>query len=107
MLPALTRTLILGGILAMGLTTAIVPPAHAQDAVIEDYIPPELLDPNLQGVEIRRLQDRVAALEATQERLVDRTNLLTDRLNAVLRVLNGEVTSVEEADTHGSASEGG
>lgn len=54
----------------------------------QDYIPPQNLDPNLMAIQIKRLEDRVLALETTNERLVDRVRVLTDNYNALIEFLN-------------------
>lgn len=56
---------------------------------VSDYIPPENLDPNLMAIQIKRLEDRVLALEQTNERLVDRVRVLTENFNALVEYLKG------------------
>lgn len=62
----------------------VSPPA----TVTEDYIPPQNLDPNLMAIQIKRLEDRVLALETTNERLVDRIQVLTEKFNTLIEYLN-------------------
>lgn len=57
---------------------------------VQDYIPPENLDPNLMAIQIKRLEDRVLALEQTNERLVERVRVLTENYNALVQYLKGE-----------------
>lgn len=54
---------------------------------VSDYIPPENLDPNLMAIQIKRLEDRILALEQTNERLVDRVRVLTENYNALVEFL--------------------
>lgn len=58
------------------------------ETVTEDYIPPQNLDPNLMVIQIKRLEDRVLALETTNERLVDRIQVLTEKFNTLIEYLN-------------------
>lgn len=70
---------------AQNATEAVEPPAVG----VSDYIPPENLDPNLMAIQIKRLEDRVLALEQTNERLVDRVRVLTENYNALVEYLKG------------------
>ena len=65
-------------------------PVEPPPVVSQDYIPPENLDPNLMAIQIKRLEDRVLALEQTNERLVDRVKVLTENYNALVGYLRGD-----------------
>lgn len=56
---------------------------------VSDYIPPENLDPNLMAIQIKRLDDRILALEQTNERLVERVRVLTENYNALVEYFKG------------------
>lgn len=87
-----------GAVLAAGLLCVVPISVGAQSATdsveppavgVSDYIPPENLDPNLMAIQIKRLDDRVLALEQTNERLVDRVRVLTENYNALVEYLKG------------------
>ena len=55
---------------------------------MQDYIPPQNLDPNLMAIQIKRLEDRLLAQETTSERLAERVVVLTENYNALIEFLN-------------------
>lgn len=68
--------------------------APAQRAVepnavaVDEYVPNQYLDPNLLAIQVRRAEDRILALEETNERLIRGYNDLAEKYNALREYLN-------------------
>lgn len=60
------------------------PPAVDAD----EYVPNQYLDPNLLAIQVRRAEDRILALEQTNERLISGYNDLASKYNAMREYLD-------------------
>lgn len=55
---------------------------------VDEYVPNQYLDPNLLAIQVRRAEDRILALEETNERLIRGYNDLAEKYNALREYLN-------------------
>lgn len=60
---------------------------------VDEYVPNQYLDPNLLAIQVRRAEDRILALEQTNERLVRGYNDLAEKYNALLEYMQGSEIS--------------
>lgn len=58
-------------------------PVDPQAVEVDEYVPSQYLDPNLLAIQVRRAEDRILALEQTNERLVKGYNDLASKYNAL------------------------
>lgn len=59
------------------------------DAVaVDEYVPNQYLDPNLLAIKVRRAEDRILALEQTNERLIKGYNDLAEKYNKLREYLD-------------------
>lgn len=58
-------------------------PANPNPVAVEEYVPNQYLDPNLLAIQVRRQEDRILALEETNERLIRGYNDLAEKYNAL------------------------
>lgn len=59
-------------------------PVGPKDVQADEYLPNEYLDPNLLAIQVRRAEDRILALEQTNEKLVKGYNDLAAKYNQLL-----------------------
>jgi hypothetical protein len=90
----LTMTAVLG-MFPAGVGFAQDAPAPRQiepNAVrVDQYVSNEYLDPNLLAIQVRRAEDRILALEQTNERLIRGYNDLAEKYNALREYMNAGV----------------
>lgn len=63
-------------------------PVDPQVVDVEEYVPNQYLDPNLLAIQVRRAEDRILALEQTNERLIKGYNDLAAKYNALREYLD-------------------
>lgn len=63
-------------------------PVDPQAVDVEEYVPNQYLDPNLLAIQVRRAEDRILALEQTNERLIKGYNDLAAKYNALREYLD-------------------
>ena len=83
---------VLGSLLAGGLVHAQEGPGQKpvdpKAVEVDSYVPNDYLDPNLLAIQVRRAEDRILALEQTNERLIKGYNDLAEKYNALLQYLD-------------------
>jgi len=63
-------------------------PVDPEAVEVDTYVPNDYLDPNLLAIQVRRAEDRILALEQTNERLIKGYNDLAEKYNALLQYLD-------------------
>ena len=63
-------------------------PVDPQAVDVDEYVPNQYLDPNLLAIQVRRAEDRILALEQTNERLIKGYNDLAAKYNALREYLD-------------------
>lgn len=63
-------------------------PVDPQAVSVDEYVPNQYLDPNLLAIQVRRAEDRILALEQTNERLIKGYNDLAAKYNALREYLD-------------------
>lgn len=63
-------------------------PVDPQAVAVDEYVPNQYLDPNLLAIQVRRAEDRILALEQTNERLIKGYNDLAAKYNALREYLD-------------------
>ena len=63
-------------------------PVDPQIVDVDEYVPNQYLDPNLLAIQVRRAEDRILALEQTNERLIKGYNDLASKYNALREYLD-------------------
>lgn len=60
--------------------------------IVDEYVPNQYLDPNLLAIQVRRAEDRILALEQTNERLVKGYNDLAEKYNQLREYLDSRAS---------------
>lgn len=63
-------------------------PVDPKAVDVDEYVPNQYLDPNLLAIQVRRAEDRILALEQTNERLIKGYNDLAVKYNALREYLD-------------------
>lgn len=87
----LILALFVGSVIFGGVTYAQGPelkPVDPKAVEVDEYVPNQYLDPNLLAIQVRRAEDRILALEQTNERLIKGYNDLAAKYNALREYLD-------------------